>query len=93
MHYNTTNETGETLKRFEAKAETQEHKIGWLFKKHPDKDFTPFEVQIMLDLATTPITSIRRTMTDLTELGVLVKTEKKKIERYGRMNCTWKLNV
>jgi hypothetical protein len=73
-------------------AETQEKKIERFFFRNPTGRYTPFEVQRILFDENTPITSIRRALTDLTVAGVLVKDEDhQKREKYGAHNCTWSL--
>lgn len=61
-----------------------------LFQRYPGHLFTPFEVQHHTRLRA-PITSIRRAITDLTKAGHLVKTDIKKIGKYGTVNYTWQL--
>lgn len=98
-YYNTTNESGTTLKNNVAKAEGQEEKIFKLFQldfeylnkcKKPYIGLTPVDV---LDFFPKyPITSIRRALTNLTKQGKLIKTDEKRIGMYGRSEYVWKLN-
>lgn len=50
---------------------------------------TPFEVEHRLDYRY-PITSIRRAMTNLTELMVLEKTDEVRQGKYGKKNHVWR---
>jgi Fe2+ or Zn2+ uptake regulation protein len=91
MYYNTTNETGEVLKRAKQKTLKQDSRIMSFFESHPGH-WTPCEVwqQCMPNV---PITSVRRSITNLTDQGRLEKTDKKKQGIYGRPNYTWKLSM
>lgn len=89
--YNTTNETGDKLSLFDQKAGRQETVILEWFTKHPDDLRTPFEIWDSLFTPEVPITSVRRAISNLTKRGLLVKTDKKKLEEYGRENYCWKL--
>ena len=89
IHFNTTNLSGSELKRREIKAGTQNAIVLAFFRRHPDGEFTPFDVQPILPF--TPITSVRRSITTLTDLGYLVKTSNRKPGIYGELNYTWKI--
>lgn len=74
----------------------QQDAIYQVFKQNPGVLLTPFQVlKICIYLEAvgknTPVTSIRRAMTNLTEAGLLVKTDQKIIEEYGKPNFQWKL--
>ena len=56
---------------------------------NPWRGMTPFEVRESV-LPECPITSARRAMTNLTESGLLVKTDMRR-ERYGKKNHVWRL--
>lgn len=82
----------------DVKAYTQEQIILQFFQQRKDRDFTPCEVfETMLAIGTidrrTPITSIRRAMSNLTQTQRLVKTQNKRTGIYGMVNFTWKLNT
>ncbi len=90
MYYNTNNLTGSALKAAKQKAISQEetiHRImkgkGWL---------TPFEVHKIFKnrFSEIPITSVRRTLTDLVNLGKAMKSKDLTMEKYGRPNYKWK---
>jgi Fe2+ or Zn2+ uptake regulation protein len=91
MFYNTTGETGATLAASKIKADTQNSVILEFFK-NTDGEFTPFEVQEMA-LPGAPITSIRRSLTTLTGMGLLDKCSVKREGIYRKINFTWKLRV
>ena len=89
--YNTTNIVGDSLQKEVSNAKTQQNKIMVLFKGSPDKLFTPFEVLEQTRLSC--INSVRRAMTNLTDEGLLIKTETKRIGSFGKNNYCWKLNT
>jgi hypothetical protein len=91
IFYNTASLIGRDLVLHELKAGTQNAIILQLFKARPEWLFTPFQVKDILCLDKTPITSIRRAMTTLTDLGYLVKTKTRKMGEYGELNYCWKL--
>lgn len=86
-YFNTTNESGTTLKNNVAKAKSQEEDILILFKMITNQ--SPSEILLLTDY---PITSIRRALTNLTKQGKLIKTDEKRIGMYGRSEYVWKLN-
>lgn len=97
-YYNTTNESGTTLKNNVAKAKSQEEEILDIFRldfKHW-KDATDYvgmtPVNILDFFPKYPITSIRRALTNLTKQGKLIKTNEKRIGMYGRSEYVWKLS-
>jgi len=90
--YNTIDENGDDLNKSKRHAKMQEQVVLLLFISNPTLEATPFEVLESLNLKNTPITSIRRAMTNLTDKGKLIKMEKKKIEQFGKANHCWKLN-
>lgn len=92
MFYNTTNEKGQILSKRVRNAETQEDMILAWFRDNPTLSFSPFSIQEML-YPDTPITSVRRALTNLTSQGKLIKTDEKEIGRYGMPNYKWKLKT
>lgn len=89
-HHNTTNESGEMLDRLESKANIQQDNVLDLFR-----DFvtmSPSQVFATYPDESTPITSIRRAISNLTRDGYLIKTDKKVTGLYGRPEFQWKLN-
>jgi hypothetical protein len=90
-YYNTNNEKGVVLQNSRRQARTQQERIRMYMQCWPNRLFTPFEIQEQI-LSGTPITSIRRAMTNLTDDGHLIKTDTKKVGKYGKANHTWKYN-
>lgn len=90
-YFNTTNEAGNNLKENVEKAISQSKRILNFFRAHPNTSFNPFYIQNVLGMKDTPITSIRRAITTLTNNGDLEKTEKKSEGMYGRNNYEWRL--
>lgn len=98
--YNTVNLEGQDLIEAIKQARNQGEIVYAFFKANPNGKFTPFNVWAQLlslrpDMVNelTPITSIRRSMCDLTHAGLLVKTDEKRKERLGMVNYLWKLKV
>ncbi len=70
-------------------ANFQEQKILEVFSgKNRGLSFTPFEV-LKLSGLRAPITSIRRAMTDMTKVGMLIKTDECRMGAYGQLNHCW----
>ena len=90
-YHDTTNLPHKELMMAIANAKTQAEKINIFFKKHPDKDFTPFEVHRAIFDEATPITSTRRAMNTLTEMDILEKLDKQRAGDFGKPNNCWKL--
>ena len=86
--YNTTKEPNKS--ELDQKAQSQEDKIYNWFLDHPTMEVTPFYIQARL-MPKSPITSVRRAITNLTKAGHLEKTDKKVVEVYGISNYLWKL--
>ena len=95
MFYNTTNELQPELRECWTKAENQDKKVYDFFCQMGGQwipeDVWDFLVRYEHIGKNTPLTSIRRSITDLTKEGKLIKTETKKIGSYGRANYCWKL--
>lgn len=88
--YNTINAQGDELKQHEATAATQAEMILRIFKGHPDQDFTPCEIHnYFLDAPL--LTSVRRSITNLTRGGHLERTKTRRLGAHGAMNYTWQL--
>jgi len=96
-YYNTTAiKDTDLIKAYEEKAKTQKDLVLDVFKSRSDREYTPFEVREFLIGAgcihpNTPITSIRRAVTDLANEGLIERTGGKKLEAFGRMNFCWRL--
>lgn len=89
-YYNTTNQSGEALVSSKKKATSQEVKILQLFTRNPRVAFSPSQVWATFGNAA-PLTSIRRSITNLTKQGLIEKTSHKTEGLYGRDEYTWKL--
>ena len=86
-YYNTTNEKGATLFDSERKAQSQEEKILTFFQTHLDQ-FSPTSIKRLV-LPNSPLTSIRRAITNLTKAGKLKKTGIKVLGTYGKLEHCW----
>lgn len=75
----------------ESKALNQTEKVLRFFQANPDKEFTPCEVWQAVGYGDILLTSIRRSMSDLTKANLLVKTANRKKGIYGELNYTWTL--
>ncbi len=91
IFYNTTHLTGNDLKIRRIKADAQSRLILAFFKMHPGELFTPFEVLKALNYDPMQITSVRRSITDLTNAGLLIKTDVMKQGELGSPNHCWRL--
>lgn len=88
--YNTNSEHGTTLTESKEHALRQQNRILSYFQSFPNDTFTPEEVHDALYLDNTPLTSVRRAITNLTEDGKLVKTEIMKFGFFGKRCHSWK---
>ena len=88
-YYNTTSQKGEQLKVAWKKDKSQDNKVMEYFNTHGKA--TPSEVWLHFNKHenNVPITSIRRSITNLTSYNMLSKTEKKKEGIYGRPEYVW----
>jgi hypothetical protein len=93
MYYNTTNQRGRPLEESQTKTETQEDRVLKIFKLVSDRPMGPNIVMRMYNnhFTSTPITSIRRAITNLTIKGSLVKHDAMEMGGYGKLEHTWKL--
>lgn len=90
-YHNTTNEAPEQLKVFEMHAKKQEIIILDVFKKY-GMILSPWKVySICSSLGINyPITSIRRSITNLQRAGKLIKTSRKVKGVFGRNEYMWR---
>ena len=96
MYYNTTREEGVQLKLNIEKAHNQKHKVLSVFQKNPTQNYCADDIFRVLterdEINTnTPLTSIRRAITDLTNDDYIVKTDKRVMGSAGRKTYTWRL--
>jgi hypothetical protein len=87
-YYNTLNEYGNELINSINKAEKQEAVILCLFRKF--EELQPSQIYVALNHYY-PITSVRRSLTNLTSGGYLIKTEKKSMGLYGKNEHVWRV--
>ena len=88
-YYNTTRQKGKQLEVSWDKTKSQDDKVMEYFRAHGKA--TPSEVWIHFNENENnePITSIRRSITNLTSYNMLSKTEKKREGVYGRPEYVW----
>ena len=91
MFYNTTGESGEQLEMFKGKAKTQDQIVLRFFKSNPKINYSPSQVWRLVFQEKTPLTSVRRSMTNLTGEGLLCQADEKRQGIYGRPEKTWRL--
>lgn len=93
-HYDTTKASRKELEQYNKQTATQDNRISCFFESNPGEAFTPWEVMtIVFSPPMPPITSVRRSMSDLTKAGILTKTtHKKEVGYYGRRSYAWTLN-
>lgn len=100
MYYNTTKETGTTLEQSTSKAQTQDEYVLDYFKKYDNLGVTPERVlrhfRIMEKLSeskwhNTPVTSIRRSFSNLKNQGLIQKTNLTIEGDFGKNVHVWKL--
>jgi len=89
MFHNTTNKTNTALSEAKEAAGRQEVIVLDFFNRQHGSDYTPFEVHDKCFSDDTPVTSIRRAITNLTDDGKLIKTLSKRVGPYGRKCFTW----
>tara|TARA_Y100001951_G_scaffold98087_1_gene98513 strand:+ start:1232 stop:1519 length:288 start_codon:yes stop_codon:yes gene_type:complete len=90
-YYNTTKQKGEQLKASWKRTETQDKIIMEYFRRHGRATPSQVWLHFVEHEGKVPITSIRRSITNLTSYNMLLKTEKKKEGIYGRPEYVWRL--
>jgi hypothetical protein len=85
-YHNTTGESGIPLEEYEEKSSVQERAVLGYFRK--EQMASPSEVHRMV-LPFTPLTSVRRAITNLTGKGYLRKTRATVHGRYARPEHLW----
>lgn len=86
LFYNTTNETNPVLSQYKAQAATQEEKVLEYYQRH--KGATALQVAEILGMHES---SCRRSVTNLTKKGFLVKTNIKIAGKYGKPNYIYEM--
>ena len=92
MYHNTTDLQGQQLMNEIANSDKQEVKVLNFFMAHPGSSYAPHEIKGHV-LPSCPITSVRRAMTNLTNIKLLVKTSEKVIGEHGKPVYTWRLRT
>ena len=90
-YFNTNNESGEDLSSSRGKAMSQQDFILDSIRSHPTRTFSPHDLEWLCP--DSPITSIRRAISNLTEAGYLEKTDKMVMGPYGKKVHTWRLKT
>lgn len=88
-YYNTNSLAGNDLGLAEANAKGQEADILKFFRARPNQLLTPEDASAAVS-SRTPLTSVRRAMTNLTIKGLLTKTERMRQGKYGKPIHFWK---
>ena len=88
--YNTTNLSGVELYTAQGKAKTQSRVIMGMFRRPEWSRLSPKDIMNLTD-DQWPITSVRRTLTNLTKDGLLIKTEDKVTGMYGSPEHVWRI--
>ena len=92
--FNTTNESGQHLKEYRSQAKEQDERVLQIFRGSGKAAILPPSfVSSLYDrlYQQTPITSIRRSITNLTKAGKLEKTNQKRIGPYARPEYCWQI--
>jgi len=80
-----------SIKTFSHAGETQDAAIMALFRRRPTRRLSPSQVLFNSGLVATPITSVRRSMSNLTKAGLLERTQFTVPGPYGRDESQWQL--
>lgn len=87
-YFNTNREVGHVLAASHGHARQQRLTVQAFFEAHPDRCFAPHQIPMP---SGTPLTSVRRAITNLTEAGVLEKTDRMVAGTYGKQVHCWRL--
>ena len=87
MYYNTTHLTADQLRAAIESCNRQEIRVRQLYRQYGD--MTPSQCHEIYGDPMTPLTSIRRAISDLTEKGLLHKTGRMSAGRYGKPEHVW----
>jgi len=91
-YYNTTQLGGEHLRSARAAAAKQDAQIATWFRINQNTAATPSTIWSLVFERKVPLTSVRRSMTTLTNRGVLRKMEEQAPGIYGRPEHYWVYN-
>lgn len=89
-YYNTTNETGNNLKEFKAKAKNQEDRIIAVMRANPEMHYGASDLSRIFPNML--LTSIRRSLSNLSKSNLIYKTDKKQQGLFSRNEYTFMLN-
>lgn len=94
IYYNTTNLTGPALKEAVQRAKSQDEAIRLVFV-NTRIAYSPSRIMEIMQKAgyNWPITSVRRSITNLTKAGHLVQTGEQVKGMYGSLENKWALNL
>ena len=90
MFHNTVEATGKELSQYRHKASSQDAKVLAWFRTY-EQSATPSKVWKLVFDNRVPLTSVRRSLSNLTASGDLVKTDQQKRGIYGRPEGVWAL--
>jgi hypothetical protein len=88
-YYNTNNLSYLDFLQAIEKAKSQQEKILIYFKSLPGRGLAPHQVKAALFSEKTPITSVRRAITNLEQDGLLIKTDRMIEGDFGAPVHTW----
>lgn len=93
IFFNTTHQKGDELKASKFKAGQQNAEILALFTLYHYRSFTPAEIwnHFQNEGRHWPLTSIRRSISTLTNEGYLVITPEMRMGNFGVKTSTWRL--
>lgn len=90
-YFNTTNQAGAALKRSRKSCGEQETLIAEIFRNYGR--LSPSQAHHLYPDNATPLTSIRRAITVLTNKGLLQKTDEQVLGVYGKSEYVWKYKL
>lgn len=99
MYYNTTHEEEQKVIQFVDLTEAQDELVLAIYRCRPTIAMSPSVIYDRIvrhckkiEKTPPPLTSIRRSITDLTNEGKLRKTNVKSVGLYGRLEYNWMFN-
>jgi hypothetical protein len=93
--YNTLNLSGKALEIANARAAAQEDLVAEIYAANPGVHISPSQIMELVSKKyqrNCPLTSWRRSITNLTKINVLIKTDKKVPGKFGMEEHTWVYN-
>ncbi len=94
-YYNTTKQTGDSLRRVQQKTMIQSDRVLMFFEDNALLSMSPSQVHSMVfaDKENVPLTSVRRAISDLTNAGKLTKLNRYTSGLYGTKEHLWRLTL